>query len=157
MKYSGTLLAVRDINVSRRFYEDIFGLELFQDYGINISFKGGLSLQQEFHWLAGIPKEEVMTRSKNMELYFEDRYFDRFLDKLARHPEIELLGGVVEHSWGQRVVRFFDPDGHIMEVGESMVMVIHRFQQEGMTMEEISKRMDVSVSDLKRLLDAEQV
>lgn len=59
------------------------------------------------------------------------------------------------HSWGQRVIRFYDLDGHIIEVGESMKMVIKRFLASGMTMEEVSVKMDVSVADLTKLLNNE--
>jgi len=27
---------------------------------------------------------------------------------------------LMEHSWGQRVVRFYDPDGNLIEVGTPM-------------------------------------
>ena len=124
VKYTSTVISVSDISVSRRFYEDLFGLELYQDYGINISFTCGLSLQQEFDWLIGVPKETVLKRSHNMELAFETRDFDGFLERLGQYPGIECLGEVMEHSWGQRVVRFYDPDGHIIEVGENMKMVV---------------------------------
>ncbi len=60
---------------------------------------------------------------------------------------------MIEHGWGQRVIRFYDPDGHIIEVGEDMKMVINRFLDSGMTMEEVSKKMDVSVEDLTKLLN----
>jgi len=43
------------------------------------------------------------------------------------------------------VIRFYDLDGHIIEVGEDMKMVIKRFLASGMTMEEISMKMDVSL------------
>ncbi len=68
---------------------------------------------------------------------------------------MEYLGEVIEHSWGQRVIRFYDPDGHIIEVGEDMKMVIKRFLASDMTMEEISVKMDASVEDLTKLLDSE--
>lgn len=153
MKFTSTVISVSDVNVSRKFYQDLFGLELYQDYGINISFTCGLSLQQEFDWLVSIPKETVMKRPHNMELAFETRDFDGFLEKLEQYPGIERLGAVIEHSWGQRVVRFYDPDGHIIEVGEDMKMVVERFLSAGMTMEEVSARMDVSIKDLTTLLD----
>ncbi len=152
MKFTGTVISVSDVNASRKFYQDLFGLELYQDYGINISFTCGLSLQQEFDWLIGAPKETVMKRSHNMELAFETRDFDGFLEKLEQYPGIEYLGEVIEHSWGQRVVRFYDPDSHLIEVGENMTMVIERFLFTGMTMEEVSARMDVSIEDLTKLL-----
>ena len=153
MKYTSTVIAVSDINVSRRFYQGLFGLELYQDYGINVSFTCGLSLQQEFDWLVSVPRETVLKRSHNMELAFETRDFDGFLEKIKGYPGIERLGNVIEHSWGQRVVRFYDPDGHLIEVGENMKMVIERFLSAGMTMEEVSARMDVSIKDLTTLLN----
>ncbi len=48
MKYLCTVISVRDIKSSRKFYEDLFGLEVYQDYGINIAFTCGLALQQNF-------------------------------------------------------------------------------------------------------------
>ena len=148
------VISVADIHKSRQFYEELFGLELDQDYGINISFTCGLSLQQEFDWLVSIPKEKVLSRSNNMELCFEEEHFDQFLDKLRSYPEIEYLGDVMEHSWGQRVIRFYDPDGHLIEVGECMNMVVRRFLDSGMSMAEISAKMDVSAEDLKKILNS---
>ena len=153
MTYTATVLSVRNIHAARRFYEELFGLELYQDYGINISFTCGLSLQQEFDWLVGLPKESMTRKPNDMELCFEETDFDGFLSRLNAYPGIEYLGPVVEHSWGQRVVRFYDPDGHIIEVGESMCIVIQRFQDAGMSMEEISVKMDASISDLDKLLN----
>lgn len=124
MKYNCTVISVADINAARKFYEDLFGLEVFQDYGRNIAFTCGLALQQDF---------------------------DSFLHKLKEYPNIECLGEVIEHSWGQRVIRFYDLDGHIIEVGENMKMVIKRFLASGMTIDEVSVKMDVSFEDLTKL------
>lgn len=152
MRYSCTVISVSDINKARKFYEDLFGLELYQDYGINISFTCGLSLQQEFDWLVNLPKDKVIKSSNNMEICFEEENFDDFLKKLNQYPDVVYLGNVIEHSWGQRVVRFYDLDGHMIEVGEDMKMVINRFLASGMTMEEVSVRMNVSVEDLTKLI-----
>lgn len=154
MKYGYTVIAVADINKARKFYEDLFGLELYQNYGINVAFTCGLSLQQEFGWLVNLPKEKVLKNSNNMELSFEEEHFDQFLQKLKQYPDIQYLGDVIEHSWGQRVIRFYDLDGHIIEVGEEMKTVIRRFLESGMTMDQVSKKMDVSVEDLQKLLNA---
>lgn len=153
MRYTAAVLSVADIGRSRRFYEDLFGLEVVQDYGLNILFGCGLSLQQRFHWLVGLPEEAVIATPNNMELAFEEEDFDGFLKKLRAKPDIRWLGKVKEHGWGQRVVRFYDPDGHILEVGEAMGMVVRRFLDTGLTMEEVSRRMDVSLPDLQRLLE----
>ena len=90
---------------------------------------------------------------KRQELYFEEDDFDDFLAKLEGRDDIQYIGdGVKEAGWGQRSIRFYDLDGHIIEVGENMKMVVKRFLDSGMSMEETSKRMDVSIADLETLL-----
>ena len=154
MKHVCMLISVADINAAIKFYEDLFGLEVFQDYGRNVAFTCGLALQQDFDWLVDLPKEKILKKSNNAEIVFEEQDFDVFLNKLKEYPDIEYLGEVIEHSWGQRVIRFYDLDGHIIEVGEDMKMVIKRFLASGMTMEEVSVKMDVSVEDLTKLLNS---
>ena len=151
MKYNCTVISVADIKAARKFYEDLVGLEVFQDYGRNIAFTCGLALQQDFDWLVHLPKESILRKSNNVELCFEEQDFDSFLHKLKKYPNIECLGEVIEHSWGQRVIRFYDLDGHIIEVGENMKMVIKRFLASGMTIDEVSVKMDVSFEDLTKL------
>ena len=151
MKYNCTVISVADIKAARKFYEDLFGLEVFQDYGRNIAFTCGLALQQDFDWLVHLPKESILRKSNNVELCVEEQDFDSFLHKLKKYPNIECLGEVIEHSWGQRVIRFYDLDGHIIEVGENMKMVIKRFLASGMTIDEVSVKMDVSFEDLTKL------
>ena len=154
MKYVCTVISVADISAARKFYEDLFGLEVYQDYGRNIAFTCGLALQQDFDWLVNITKKKVLKKSNNTEVVFEEQDFDGFLNKLKEYPEIEYLGEVIEHSWGQRVIRFYDLDGHLIEVGENMKMVIKRFFASGMTMEEMSVKMDASIEDLMQLLNS---
>ena len=88
-----------------------------------------------------------------MEIAFEESDFDEFLIRLKQYENIEYLDEVMEHTWGQRVIRFYDLDGHIIEVGESMKIVIQRFLSTGMTMEEISSKMDAPIEDLTKLLN----
>lgn len=154
LNYVCTVISVKDIKRSRKFYEEIFGLELDQDYGINISFTCGLALQQDFGWLVGLPEDNIKNKPNNIELCFEEEKFDDFLIKLKGYADIEYIGDVVEHSWGQHVVRFYDPDGHIIEVGEPIKIVVNRFQNVGMSMDQISKRMDVSIEDLEKILNS---
>lgn len=84
MKYVGTVLAVADVHAARAFYEGLFGLEVYQDYGIHVSFTCGLSLQQEFDWLVQLPKEQIVQRPNNVELCFEETDFDAFLENCRR-------------------------------------------------------------------------
>ena len=152
MRYGGTVIAVSDVRAAREFYEEVLGLTIHQDYGKNVVFTCGLALQQEFDWLVGLPKEKVLRESNNIELYFEEEAFDDFLRMLARYPEIRCLGDVVEHSWGQRVIRFYDLDGHIIEVGEPMKLVLQRLLAAGLSMDELARKVDASIADLEKLL-----
>ncbi|MDR0334920.1 MAG: glyoxalase/bleomycin resistance/dioxygenase family protein [Methanomassiliicoccaceae archaeon] len=152
MRYLGIAISVGDVNASRKFYEELFGTEVYQDYGLCVGFSCGLSLQQDFDKIMGVPKEKMVRDSNNMELYFEEENFDGFLKKLERYPEIRYLHRAREQPWGQRSIRFYDPDGHLIEVGENMKAVINRFLSSGMSMDAVSKRMGVSVADLEKLL-----
>ncbi len=118
MKYICTVISVSDIEAAKKFYKDLFGLKIYQDYGKNIAFTCGLALQQDFDWLVNLPKEKVLKKSNNVEIAFEESDFDEFLIRLKQYENIEYLDEVMEHTWGQRVIRFYDLDGHIIEVGE---------------------------------------
>lgn len=99
MKYICALLSVRDIHAAKAFYQELFGLEVAQDYGRNIAFTCGLALQQDFDWLIGVPSMHVRKKPNNMELVFEETDFDGFIEKLDAYPGIERLGGIIEHDW----------------------------------------------------------
>ena len=57
-----------------------------------------------------------------------------------------------KHSWGQRVVRLYDPDKHIIEVGEDIKVLCKRFLDRGMTPDEVAEHMDVPMEFLKKYM-----
>lgn len=57
MKYICTVISVTNINLARKFYESLFGLKVYQDYGRNITFTCGLALQQDFVGLLVLQKK----------------------------------------------------------------------------------------------------
>ena len=88
-----------------------------------MALSGGFSLQEDFARIGCLPEEPSYDKCYNMELYFEEEDFDGFMTKLARRDDIRYVGdGVKEAGWGQLAVRFYDLDGHMIEVGESMKM-----------------------------------
>ena len=120
IKFRMPLLAVRDVEISKKFYHDLFDQEVVLDLGGNVTFSGGFSVQQDFDRLTGVPKSTILHQSHNMELYFEVDDFDAFTEKLRRHLDVELVHPPMTHAWQQRVVRLYDPDWHMIEVGEYM-------------------------------------
>ena len=148
MKLKNPLIVVKDIDASIKFYKTVLGLKVIMDFGANKVLSGGLALQTLDTWKDFIEKDEISFGGADIELYFETEDFDLFAKKLSGLNVI-YVHPVKEHSWGQRVVRIFDPDGHIIEIGESMRQVLKRFLSTGMTIEEAAKRMDVPIKYVK--------
>ena len=109
------------------------------DLGRNVTVSGGFAVQEGLDWLLDIPKETMVWRPRNMELYFEVEDFDVFLEKLAAYPEVEQVHPPKKHEWQQRVARIFDPDGHIIEIGESMKVIAQRYLRMGCSVEETAQ------------------
>lgn len=151
MKYKNPLLVVKDIERSVVWYKKVLGLNKTVDFGANVTLTGGLSLQSEDSWLCFTGKNATYY-CNNAEMYFEEDDFDKFIEKLSNIGDINYVHHAVESSWGQRAVRFYDPDGHIIEVGENMKAVCKRFLDEGMTPERIAVRMDVPLKNVKAMM-----
>ena len=142
MKIKNPMLIVTDIDKSVEFYKKVLGLRVIMDFGANKTLTGGLALQTLESWQEFIGTGDVLFGSNSSEVYFEEDNFDKFADKLKKCA-VEYVHPVKEHSWGQRVVRFYDPDKHIIEVGENIKTVCKRFLDNGMTPEQVAERMDV--------------
>ena len=155
MKYKGTLIAVKDLAKAKAFYKSVLDLDVIMDAGANVELTGGVFLQTLDTWVDFIrkPAPEVIFSNHAMELYFETDDMESFVEKLKTFADIEYVHPPVEHSWGQRTIRFFDADGHIIEVGENMVMVIQRFLGAGLTLEQTAARMDVDIGYLQSVLE----
>lgn len=147
-----TLLAVTDIEKSAAFYKKVLGLRVVMDFGANKTLTGGLVLQTAETWKEFIGTENISFGGRSTEIYFEEDDFDKFIEKL-NGCEIKYVHPVKEHSWGQRVVRIYDPDMHIIEVGENLKTVCKRFLGSGMTPEQAAQRMGVPMKFVKSCMD----
>lgn len=120
MKLKNTLIVVKDIERSKRFYHDLFGLDLVQDNDGNMILTEGLVLQDEAIWKQFLGRD-IVPESNSCELYFEEQDLEAFVEKLETlYPAVQYVNRLMTHSWGQKVVRFYDPDGNLIEVGTPM-------------------------------------
>lgn len=144
MKLKNPLLVVTDMEKSKIFYKKTLGLHVIMDFGTNITLTGGICLQTKESWLNFLDMldSDIKFGGADSEIYFEEDNFDEFIEKLNNIKDIE-------HRWGQRAVRFYDPDKHIIEVGENIKVVCKRFLHSGMTIEQTAERMDVPVKFVK--------
>ena len=117
MKLRNILIVVKDIEKSKKFYHDLFGLDMVLDNDGNMILTEGLVLQDEKKWKTFLGKD-IIPENNSCELYFEERDIESFVEKLERlYPSIQYVNRLMTHSWGQKVVRFYDLDGNLIEVG----------------------------------------
>ena len=117
MKLKNILIVVKDIERSRAFYHDLFGIDLVLDNDGNMILTEGLVLQDEKIWKSFLDRD-IVSKSNSCELYFEEQDIEAFVEKLERlYPSIKYVNRLMTHSWGQRVIRFYDLDGNLIEVG----------------------------------------
>ena len=149
MRLKNILIVVEDIERSKRFYQDLFGLRTLTDFGGNVILMEGLVLQDRSIWERLIQKK-IVCGDSDAELYFEENNMDAFIKKLESYPDpIHYLNKPMEHDWGQRVVRIYDPDDHVIEVGEAMDFVARRFFEAGMSLEEVSVKTQLPLDQVR--------
>ena len=152
MRYQSTLIAVTDMARSLAFYQDVLGQEVLLDYGGNVTLSCGIALQSMEGWKQFLGTEDIKLKGRDGELYFEEDDMDSFLKSLE-NKEIEFVHPLETQPWGQRCIRFYDPDGHIIEVGENMAAVTKRFRDNGLTVEEIAKQMGIAEEYVRAYLE----
>jgi catechol 2,3-dioxygenase-like lactoylglutathione lyase family enzyme len=150
-----TAIFVKDIGAARDFYEKILQQQVELDFGKNIIFKGNLAIWeiQDYHIIPkalGIEKTSDSTVNR-FELYFETEDLDAVYNRLKQNG-IRFMHEIHEEIWGQRTIRFFDPDSHLIEIGESLKQFVCRFYKQGMTVEQVSEKTHVPVAEVQRLI-----
>ena len=117
MKLKNILIVVKDMERAKQFYHDLFGLDVILDNDGNVMLTEGLVLQDEKIWTKFLGRE-IIPENNSCELYFEENDIEAFAAKLEKlYPSIQYINRLMTHSWGQKVLRFYDPDGNLIEVG----------------------------------------
>jgi len=155
VRYQSAVLFVADIGRAKAFYVDVLGQQVLMDHGPNVGFVGGFALWQAdaVEQVASVQtgvNDQPLGRD-NLELYFEA---DDLVEMVMRLQErdVALVHPLLEQPWGQRTIRCYDPDGHIVEVGEPMPAVVRRLQGAGMGVEEIAGKTAMPVGVVTAML-----
>jgi catechol 2,3-dioxygenase-like lactoylglutathione lyase family enzyme len=120
MRLKNVLLAVDDLEKSIAFYKELFGLQILKEFEGNVILTEGLVLQDKKIWEQLIERE-VSFYGNSAELYFVENDLEGFQRKLDQSAfAIDYLHKLKEYPWGQRAIRLYDPDGHLIEIGESI-------------------------------------
>ena len=103
MKLKNIVIVVKDIESSKQFYKELFGLVL----------------QESKVWEETLG-QKVVWKNHASELYFEETDLELFLEKLQKYErEIKILSLPEAVEGARRAVRLYDPDGNMIEVGEA--------------------------------------
>lgn len=140
IRYTSIVLFSDDVPRLRDFYRDLFGLAVALDLGGLVTFECGVSL-----WDLGRAREMVYgglepssAERPRCELYFETDVIEAFAEGLK--GRVRLAHPLETAPWAQRVIRFYDPDGNLVEVGEAMDAVVRRLMVGGLSPDEIAAR-----------------
>lgn len=140
------VLFVSDAKRASEFYSQVLGLTITGDFGgLNYIFKEGFALWQIMDdniipRTLGMAKITNSGATSRFELCFETPDIDSVHREL-KNSGVKFLHEMNEELWGQRTVRFYDPDGHLIEVGEAMPVFLKRiFEEENGDLEATAKR-----------------
>lgn len=153
MKFKGPMLVVKDMEKAKKFYTEVIGVRVISNLEENVTLTGGLSLQTESSWstFTNCTSDFFTYHGNDAEMYFEEEDFDGFLEKIAS-LDVERVGEDMEMPWGQKVVRLYDPDKHIIEIGEDLKVMMKRLHATGLTVEQLSEKTFMSPKMVERML-----
>ena len=138
MQFVCSLVVVEDIKKSRVLYENILGQTVVADFGQNLAFAGGFALHEEKHFKTLIGNKDVRKNGNSFELYFEEENMEE-ISETIKERGFEFVHEIIEQPWRQRVLRFYDYDKNIVEIGEPMPHVAYRLHLEDKPLEKICK------------------
>jgi catechol 2,3-dioxygenase-like lactoylglutathione lyase family enzyme len=155
LKNCTPVIFVKDIKISRDFYCGVLGFAIDQDFGKNVIFRSGFAIweiRDDNIIPSTLGREKLNNSSYNrFELYFETEELPEVFEELKRN-DVRFLHEVHEEPWGQNTIRFFDPDSHLVEIGESMRQFVSRLYDQGLTVEQVSKRTSVPEDEVRKLI-----
>jgi len=159
LKHCTAVLFVKDAKKSCDFYTNVLGFTVVMNNGdLNYLFKEGLAIWQitDDNMIPTKLGKENIYNSKaasRFEICFETEDLDEVYETL-KAKEVNLLHEINTEIWGQRNIRFYDPDGHLIEAGEAMPIFLKRiFEEEGGDIEATAKRTFTTPDVIRHFLE----
>ena len=160
MRFKGPAAYIADLDRSRAFYEGVLGLSVLRvmsrgETPIAVAYAQGLSI-----WLASDAYASLFgdaslapqdLRGGNWENTFETDRYEEIYQQL-RTEGAEFLYEPRTMPWGQRGFRVYDPDGHILDIAETMAACVRRQATEGRTLEQISATSGFALDEVQRMV-----
>ena len=152
MKFHSSVIFVNDIEKSKDFYIRLLNQKIEHDFGKNVILKSGITIWeiQPEHIIS--KRLDTMNKSNRFELYFETELIEETFEKL-KIENIEFLHKIHEESWGQRTIRFFDHDKHLIEIGEPIEIFVNNMNLKGLTANQISEKSGIPIETVISLIE----
>jgi catechol 2,3-dioxygenase-like lactoylglutathione lyase family enzyme len=154
IKFHSTVIITEDFEQMKSFYQTVLQQKVEFDFGNCIGFENGLSLwklKEEYPIAKKLGRTFDKSGNKNLEFCFETDDFELVVQNLKQH-QLKYLHIETEESWGQQTIRFYDPENNLVEIGETIPCFVKRFYNQGMTIEEVSKRTSVPTELVSQIL-----
>lgn len=120
--FYNTIVFVKDIARSKKFYTDVIGLKVLEDFQTIVFFENHFTIHNGNNLLKTIFKRPPLLNftkgKKNIEIYFETDSIEESYNKIIVN-KIKVIHPIEKQAWGQKVFRFYDPDNHLVEIGEA--------------------------------------
>jgi hypothetical protein len=120
--FYNTIVFVSDMEKTRYFYENILSLKIEIDYGVLVIYENRLAIH-ESNKLQKTIFGKVQKRffkkfgRKNIEIYLETNELEK-MEMILEKENVRFIHKITRQEWGQKVLRCYDPDMHIVEIGE---------------------------------------
>jgi len=153
IKFHSTVIMTHDFDKMKAFYQEILQQEIDVDFGNCIGFKNGISLwklSEDYTIAQKLGKTYHPSGNKNLEICFDTDDYEAVITKLKEHDLI-YLHETIEESWGQKTIRFYDPENNLIEIGETIPCFVKRFYHEGMSVNQVSERTSVPIEMVKEI------
>lgn len=132
--FYNTIVFVKDLQKSKAFYRDVLGLRIAQEFDTIIFFENRFVIHCVRSILKTVYKKGLMRRffsqgAKNILIYLETDNLEEAYQNIL-NAKCKIVHPIQKQAWGQSVFRFFDPDGHMLEIGEAMHLTPEDFDME---------------------------
>ncbi|MFT4041086.1 MAG: VOC family protein [Thermomicrobiales bacterium] len=160
IRFKGPAAYVSDLARSRAFYEDLLGLTVARvmsrgEEPIAVAYAEGLSI-----WLASDAYAALFgddstapasLRGGNWENTFEAADYEAVFNRL-QSAGADFVYPPRALPWGQMGFRVYDPDGHILDISETLAACVRREAAGGMTVEAICASHGFTPEQVRQML-----
>ena len=120
--FYNTIVFVKDISKSKKFYTEVIGLKVLDDFQTIVFFENHFVIHNGNNLLKTIYKRSPLLNfskgKKNIEIYFETDNIEESYKNII-DCNVKVIHAIEKQAWGQKVFRFYDPDNHLVEIGEA--------------------------------------